>query len=93
MATYRYRCVGCGPFDVIRPIGCALPEEPCEACGDQARRVFTAPMLSRTSAPLARALRAQEASAHGPRVVTEVPQPRRRPAQHADPRHTRLPKP
>jgi putative FmdB family regulatory protein len=93
MATYRYRCAHCGPFDVIRPIGRALPEEPCEACSDQARRVFTAPMLSRTSAPLARALRAQEASAHEPRVVTEVPPTHRRPTPHADPRHAQLPKP
>ncbi|MFF0160596.1 FmdB family zinc ribbon protein [Streptomyces sp. NPDC005263] len=93
MATYRYHCADCGPFDVIRPIGRALSEEACEACGDQARRVFTAPMLSRTSTPLARALRAQEASAHEPRVVTEVPPSRRRPAPHADPRHAQLPKP
>ncbi|NGO46143.1 FmdB family zinc ribbon protein, partial [Streptomyces ureilyticus] len=46
MATYQYRCPGCGTFDVIRPIGHALPQEPCDACGDQARRVFTAPMLT-----------------------------------------------
>ncbi|MGP4043087.1 zinc ribbon domain-containing protein [Streptomyces sp. 2A115] len=93
MATYQYRCAGCGPFDVIRPIGRALPEEPCETCGDQARRVFTAPMLTRTPAPLVHALRTQEASAHEPRVVTQVPPARRRPAPAADPRHAQLPRP
>ncbi|MFI7497656.1 FmdB family zinc ribbon protein [Streptomyces sp. NPDC049687] len=93
MATYRYRCTDCGPFDVIRPIGRALPQEPCEVCGEQARRVFTAPMLGRTSAALARALHAQEASAHEPRVVTDVPPARRRTAGYADPRHAQLPKP
>ncbi|MFJ1806851.1 MULTISPECIES: zinc ribbon domain-containing protein [unclassified Streptomyces] len=93
MATYQYRCPGCGPFDVIRPMGRALPDEPCTTCGAQARRDFTAPMLTRTSTPLARALGAQEASAHEPRVVTEVPSAHRRPAPAADPRHTRLPKP
>ncbi|MCX4910958.1 FmdB family zinc ribbon protein [Streptomyces sp. NBC_00878] len=93
MATYQYRCTNCGAFDVIRPIGRALPEEPCAACGDQARRVFTAPLLSRTPAPLARALHAQEASAHEPRVVTGVPPIRRRPTPAADPRHAQLPKP
>ncbi|MDG9707176.1 FmdB family zinc ribbon protein [Streptomyces sp. DH10] len=92
MATYQYRCPGCGSFDVARPIGRALPEEPCETCGDPARRVFTAPLLTRTSAALARALRAQEASAHEPRVVTEVPAARRGPAPPADPRHALLPK-
>jgi putative FmdB family regulatory protein len=93
MTTYQYRCPGCGPFDVIRPMGRALPEEPCETCGDRARRVYTAPMLPRTTAPLARALRAQEASAHEPRVVTEVPPARRRPAPATDPRLSQLPKP
>ncbi|GGK61925.1 FmdB family zinc ribbon protein [Streptomyces flaveus] len=93
MATYQYRCPGCGTFDVIRPIGRALPQEPCDACGDQARRVFTAPMLTRTPAPLSRALHAQEASAHEPRVVGEVPPARRSPAAPADPRHALLPKP
>ncbi|WP_033319210.1 FmdB family zinc ribbon protein [Streptomyces yerevanensis] len=93
MATYQYRCSGCGTFDVIRPMGSALPEEPCDACGGQARRVFTAPMLTRTPVPLSRALNAQEASAHAPRVVSEVPRARRSPAAPADPRHTQLPKP
>ncbi|MET7574298.1 zinc ribbon domain-containing protein [Streptomyces sp. NPDC005492] len=93
MATYPYRCAGCGPFDVTRPIGHALSEVPCETCGKKARRVFTAPMLTRTPTPLARALRAQEASAHEPRVVSEVPPARRGPAPGSDPRHARLPKP
>jgi putative FmdB family regulatory protein len=93
MATYRYRCTGCGSFDVTRPIGEALPEEPCQACGDQALRVFTPPMIARTPVALARALRAQEASAHEPRVVGAVPAARRGPAPPADPRHALLPKP
>ncbi|WP_030678552.1 FmdB family zinc ribbon protein [Streptomyces cellulosae] len=93
MATYQYRCTGCGTFDVTRPMGAAGAEEPCDTCGDRARRVYSAPMLARTSAPLARALRAQEASAHEPRIVTEVPSARRRPAPAADPRQALLPKP
>ncbi|MGY1495224.1 FmdB family zinc ribbon protein [Streptomyces sp. QTS52] len=93
MATYQYRCPGCGTFDVIRPMGRALSEEPCETCGHQAHRVFTAPMLPRTPLPLSRALRAQEASAHEPRVVTEIPPAHHRPAPTTDPRQARLPKP
>lgn len=93
MATYQYRCAGCGLFDVIRPIGRALAEEPCANCAGPARRSFTAPMLARTSAPLARALRAQEASSHEPRVVTDVPPARRRPTPSADPRQAGLPRP
>ncbi|KUN74235.1 hypothetical protein AQJ46_01295 [Streptomyces canus] len=93
MAMYQYRCAGCGPFDVARPIGRALAEEPCENCAGPSRRVFTAPLLARTSAPLARALHAQEASAHEPRVVTAAPPARRRPTPSADPRQAGLPKP
>jgi len=93
MATYQYRCAGCGPFDVIRPVGRALAEEPCANCAGPARRIFTAPMLARTSASLARALHAQEASSHEPRVVTDVPPARRRPTPSADPRQAGLPRP
>ncbi|WP_188189152.1 FmdB family zinc ribbon protein [Nonomuraea sp. SYSU D8015] len=93
MATYQYRCAECGPFDVRRPIGEARPEEPCDGCGHRSRRVFTSPMLTRTPAALAQALRAQEAGAYEPRVVGEVPAARRGPAPSADPRHALLPKP
>lgn len=93
MATYQYRCAGCGPFDVTRPMGEARTEEPCAACGHRSRRVFTSPMLTHAPSPLARALHAQEASAYEPRVVSEPPASRRGPARPADPRHALLPKP
>ncbi|MGN9837280.1 FmdB family zinc ribbon protein [Nonomuraea sp. H19] len=93
MAAYQYHCAGCGPFDVRRPLGEARPEEPCEACGHHSRRVYTSPMLTRTPTALARALHAQEASAHEPRVVSEVPASRRGPAVSTNPRHALLPKP
>jgi putative FmdB family regulatory protein len=93
MPTYPYRCTICGPFDVSRSLGQARPEEPCQACGGQARRVFTAPLLNRTPVALARALRAQEAGAHEPRVVSELPATRRGSVAPADPRHALLPKP
>lgn len=51
MATYQYRCPGCGTFDVTRPMGRALPDEPCETCGELSHRVFTAPLLPRVPAP------------------------------------------
>jgi putative FmdB family regulatory protein len=93
MATYQYRCPGCGSFEVTRPIGQARREEACTACGHGSRRVFTAPMLTRTSGAVAGAQRTQEASAHEPRVVSEVPSARRVPARSADPRQALLPKP
>jgi putative FmdB family regulatory protein len=93
MTTYSYRCTICGPFDVSRPLGEAQADEPCQACGGRARRVFTAPRLNRTPAALTRALRAQEASAHEPRVVGGVPASRRRSVAPMDPRNALLPKP
>jgi putative FmdB family regulatory protein len=93
VAIYQYRCAQCGPFEVTRPIGTAVPAEPCADCGDPAARVYTPPMLARTPRPLARALNAAEASAHEPRVVDRVPPARRAPAPPADPRHALLPRP
>ncbi|UXX91249.1 hypothetical protein N7U49_00700 [Streptomyces sp. AD2-2] len=51
MATYQYRCPDCGPFDMTRPMGRAHSDEQCPTCGLHGRRVFTAPMLPRISAP------------------------------------------
>lgn len=92
MAVYRYRCPACGPFDAAWPIGNAPAGQACPACGDQARRVFTPPLVTRTPAALARALSAQEASAREPRIVRGVPPARRAPAA-PDPRQARLPRP
>lgn len=93
MARYQYHCPNCGAFEVTRPIGRASHDEACATCGRASRRVFTAPMLTRTPAGLTRALRTSEASAHAPRVVGEVPAARRGPVPSADPRHALLPKP
>ena len=43
----------------------------CPICRGQARRVFTPPSLSVLAAGVRRALSAEEASAHEPRVVAE----------------------
>ncbi|TDC60848.1 zinc ribbon domain-containing protein [Actinomadura sp. GC306] len=92
MAIYQYRCENCGAFDVSRPIGTAADAEDCAGCGGAAARVFTAPHLTRTSGPLARALQAQEASADEPRVVKRSPSSKPA-APPADPRHALLPRP
>ena len=46
MATYQYRCVQDGDFDVSRPMGTAAPKSQCPVCNNEAVRVFRAPMLS-----------------------------------------------
>jgi putative FmdB family regulatory protein len=93
MTLYAYRCANCGPFDLPRSMGKAVPEEPCVRCAAPASRIFTPPLLARTPRALARALHAQESSAHEPRIVKQPPPaaPRRTPP--ADPRQARLPRP
>ncbi|MFS2295141.1 MAG: zinc ribbon domain-containing protein [Actinomadura sp.] len=92
MAIYQYRCGECGTFDVSRPMGTAAAGESCAGCGGEASRVFSAPHLARTPAPIARALQAQEASRDEPRVVERAPS-RPSAAPPADPRHALLPRP
>lgn len=92
MVIYQYRCARCGPFDLALPMGGARPESRCTRCDGTARRVYTAPALTRPGAPLTRALDAQEASRHEPQVVSAPPPARRRPAPPADPRHALLPR-
>ncbi|MFG2021002.1 FmdB family zinc ribbon protein [Actinomadura geliboluensis] len=93
MVIYQYRCARCGPFDLALPMGGARPENPCADCGGTARRVYTAPALTRPGAPLTRALDAQEASRHEPKIVSAPPPGRPRPTPPADPRHALLPRP
>lgn len=90
--TYQYRCAECGSFDLVRPMGEAGPEARCTGCGGPARRVFTAPSLTRPGDPRRRALAASEASSYEPQVVNQVPPARRRPAPPRDPRHATLPR-
>ena len=92
MVTYQYRCARCGPFDLALPMGQAQPEQTCAGCEGTARRVFTAPSLTRPGAPLSRALDAQEASRHEPQVVSRPAAPSR-PVPPSDPRHALLPRP
>ncbi|MGH8867866.1 MAG: FmdB family zinc ribbon protein [Actinomycetes bacterium] len=79
MATYEYRCAGHGRFTVQHPIGTAPEDEVCAACGADAPRVFSPPLLGRTPAGVARLRGLEERSTDHPDVVTHVP-PKRGPA-------------
>ncbi|MFC5818731.1 FmdB family zinc ribbon protein [Nonomuraea harbinensis] len=91
MATYAYRCLECGPFEVRLPIGTAEAVADCPACRSPARRVFTAPSLARRSPAMSAALARDEQSQEAPEVVTHVTPERRRTPQH--PALSRLPRP
>jgi putative FmdB family regulatory protein len=93
MTVYEYRCSNCGAFEARLDMGAAPGALACPTCGRGARRAWTAPMLARTPASLARALARDEASRDRPEVVTDLsPKRPRRPV----PRHPaleRLPRP
>lgn len=79
MPVYAYTCAGCGPFDLVRPIGQTGTPARCPACRGEARRVFTPPSLALLSRPVRQALDMEEKSAHEPAVVAEK---RGRPLRH-----------
>lgn len=73
MATYQYRCVQDGVFEVSRPIGTATPTLKCPICHDEAVRVFRAPMLSLAPRAQVAAIDRTEKSRDEPEVVSSVP--------------------
>jgi putative FmdB family regulatory protein len=92
MAGYLYRCERCGPWEVQRPIGTAESTLLCPACGATGRRVYTAPLISRTPPAVTAARQREEASRDAPQVTGSVPATSARRAPQ-DPRWNRLPRP
>lgn len=78
MATYPYRCRDHGTVDVHRPIGTAPTSVLCPTCGSDSARVFSAPMLARTSPGIAAAHQMEEKSRDAPDVVGSLPARRSR---------------
>jgi putative FmdB family regulatory protein len=71
MPVYAFTCVGCGPFDLVRPMAEAGAPARCPGCGSDARRVFSPPAIAHLARPVRRALDIEEKSAHTPDVVSE----------------------
>jgi putative FmdB family regulatory protein len=94
VATYEYRCDGCGCFEQRMTMGTAAASTACPACGRDAKRIFSVPMTYRTPKPLASMLAREEASRDHPEVVDRLP-PRRRPRRSTPPNPAlaRLPRP
>jgi putative FmdB family regulatory protein len=67
--AYTFKCAGCGPFDLVRPMDEAGAPGTCPACGASARRVFTPPGVPLLARPVRRALDLEERSAHEPAVA------------------------
>ena len=96
MATYQYRCLQDGDFDVSRPIGTATPKSQCPVCNNDAVRVFRAPMLSLAPRALVAAIDRTEKTSYEPEVVSALP-PRRGRTRNTmatqNPARQRLPRP
>jgi putative FmdB family regulatory protein len=46
MAAYDYRCETDGVFELTAPLGTAPSEAPCPECGEDAPRIFSAPLTT-----------------------------------------------
>lgn len=79
MPVYVFACPVCGRFELARPMARAGEAAWCPECRREARRVFTPPNHPLLTSGIRRALGAEEASAHEPRVVN---QKRGRPLPH-----------
>ena len=94
MPIYEYRCRECGDFEVLLGMGAATRESDCPGCGSAARRLMSAPGLSRAGTPAARLIERTERTAAEPDVVTAPPPDSRRgPRTTGNPLHRRLPRP
>lgn len=94
MVTYLYRCPDRHETDLSAPMGRAPARTGC-ACGNQARRAFTAPMVRTVPRAGERVRDAAEQSTELPAVTTmSAPAPASAPAPQplADPRHALLPR-
>lgn len=96
MAMYEYRCDRDGAFDVMRALGTAPETVLCPACGRDARRVFSPPLLSFTPPELVAAIDHAQKTRDEPDIVTSLPRrPRhkRTPTLPLTPTLRRLPRP
>lgn len=98
MANYTYRCSEHGAAVTAFPVGTAPSVVNCPTCGEQAKRVYTAPMMSAADPARMNLIDSTHATADSPEVVTSIPRGGRinsRPTPMAppDPRLRKLPRP
>lgn len=96
MAIFEYRCEEDGGFEVTGRAGAPPTAVACPVCDGEARRVFSAPMLSRAPRAVVAALDHADKSRYEPEVVTSLPPApahRRTPVLPLTPTLRRLPRP
>jgi putative FmdB family regulatory protein len=100
MVLYEYRCERHGDIEVLMPMGSAPGSIPCDACGAEARRVYTVPSTSHPRRDIVTAIEHAEKSAYEPETVTSLPAAGRHIGKHRptpmappNPAFDRLPRP
>ena len=74
MPVYGYLCGECGPFTALRPMSEFQLPQPCEGCGNPARRaMLAAPSLAAMDGGQRRAHAANERSANAPTKAKRHP--------------------
>lgn len=94
MPLYEYGCPACGSFELLLSMAAATREASCPGCGAPARRLVSAPGLSRANSAEHRLLERTTRTAVEPDVVAAPPPgPGRAPRYTTNPLHRRLPRP
>lgn len=95
MIIYEYCCPDCSSFEVFHQMGDAPQSLACPSCGLPARRMISAPHLSKTGSQAFRLIDATHRSASEPEIVnSQIPgTPRRIQPYSSNPLHRKLPRP
>lgn len=95
MPVYEFRCDQSHVHELALPMTSSQRTAQCPQCGGSARRLISAPGLSRLNSARGRLIESTEASASAPSVVDAVPASgaRRATPVSRDPRHAKLPRP
>ena len=69
MPMYEFECETCGPFQTWRPMDEARLPAPCPHCHADGVRVYSPPLLYKSSPVVRKARQLEEVSTHEPQVV------------------------
>ena len=84
MPIYEFECADHGPFELTRPMAQVREPAPCPECGEQGKRLLSAPSVPTGSVVGRRAAAVHERSQHAPRIVKrETPKSNGEPVKRA----------
>ena len=93
MATFVYRCPADGILEMRWPVGTAPSQVSCPSCAGDARRVYTAPLVSGGSRSARALIDRTERTRDEPEVVTSLPRGRAQRRTALNPAWQHLPRP